>query len=73
MSETVADMPAGTLRSRSRTVFPTSVAVPRGDGLPTDTIENPAGTVRLAEPICCVLVSFENVAVNVWVEPAAIG
>ena len=46
---------------------------PLGEGLATETIANPVGTVRLAEPICCVLVSFEKVAVNVWVEPATIG
>ena len=72
-NETVADMPAGTLRPRIWTVLPTTVAVPWGEGLATETIENPVGTVRLAEPICCVLVSFERVAMNVWVEPAAIG
>src|SRR5712691_3621701 len=68
--ETLTVEPAGAARPRSCTTSPTTVAVPAGVGVPVDTIVNPSGTVRLAEPSCWVPVSFVSVATNVWVDPA---
>jgi hypothetical protein len=70
LTDTDTDVPGATDTFRSRTVEPTSVAVP-DDGVPTDRGTNPGGNVRFADPSCWVEVSLVSVAVNVGVEPAA--
>jgi hypothetical protein len=68
-TDTAVEAPGGVARSRSAIVLPSRVAVPTG-GAPTEIGVNPAGSVRFADPSCCVAVSFVKVAVNVAVEPA---
>ena len=50
--------PGGSERSRSWTEFPTTVAVPVGEGDEALTSVKPAGAVRFEDPSCWVPVSF---------------